>query len=36
VIVAAQAYAESDTGIVAWKQRPAFFRKGVIARVPPL
>ena len=36
VIAAAQAYAESDTGIVAWKQRPAFFRKGVIARVPPL
>ncbi len=36
VIVAAQAYAESDTGIVAWKERPAFFRKGVIARVPPL
>lgn len=36
VIAAAQAYAESDTGIVAWKQRPIFFRKGVIARVPPL
>jgi predicted metal-binding protein len=36
VIAAARAYAESETGVVAWKQRPAFFRKGVIARVPPL
>ena len=35
VIVAARAYAESETGVVAWKQRPIFFRKGVIARVPP-
>lgn len=36
VIAAARAYAESETGVVAWKQRPAFFRKGVISRVPPL
>ncbi len=36
VIAAARAYAESETGVVAWKQRPMFFRKGVIARVPPL
>ncbi len=35
VIDAARAYADSETGVVAWKQRPAFFRKGVIARVPP-
>lgn len=35
VIAAARAYAESETGVVAWKQRPIFFRKGVIARVPP-
>ena len=36
VIEAARAYADSETGVVAWKQRPVFFRKGVIARVPPL
>ncbi len=36
VISAARAYAESETGVVAWKQRPMFFRKGVIGRVPPL
>lgn len=36
VIAAARAYADSETGVVAWKQRPMFFRKGVIARVPPL
>lgn len=36
VIAAARAYAESETGVVAWKQRPMFFRKGVIARIPPL
>lgn len=36
VIAAARAYADSETGVVAWKQRPMFFRKGVISRVPPL
>ncbi len=35
VIDAARAYADSETGVVAWKLRPMFFRKGVIARVPP-
>lgn len=35
VAAAARAYAASDNGIVAWKERPLAFRKGVIARVPP-
>lgn len=36
VVSAALSYAASDNGIVPWKERPAAFRKGVIARVPPL
>ena len=30
-----RAYAASENGIVAWRERPQTFRKGVIARVPP-
>jgi len=29
------AYRRSSNGIVPWAERPAVFRKGVIARVPP-
>ncbi len=36
VVSAASAYASSDNGIVPWKERPPAFRKGVVARVPPL
>ena len=36
VISAALGYAASENGIVPWKERPSCFRKGVIARVPPL
>lgn len=36
VISAALSYATSETGIVPWRERPLFFRKGVIARVPPI
>lgn len=36
IVGAAQAYAASANGIVPWKERPQSFRKGVIARVPPL
>lgn len=36
VIDSARRFAESETGIVAWKDRPACFRKGVISRTPPL
>ena len=30
-----RSYAASSNGIVAWRERPQTFRKGVIARVPP-
>jgi predicted metal-binding protein len=36
IIAAAASYAASGNGIVPWRERPQFFRKGVIARVPPL
>ncbi len=36
VIDSAQRYGESENGIVAWKDRPACFRKGVVSRTPPL
>jgi predicted metal-binding protein len=29
------AYAATPDGIVPWRERPAEFRKGVIARIPP-
>ncbi|GJD96765.1 DUF1636 family protein [Methylobacterium iners] len=29
-------YAETPDGIVPWKARPEAFRKGVVARIPPL
>jgi predicted metal-binding protein len=36
IVEAAQSFAISDNGIVPWRERPQSFRKGVIARVPPL
>ncbi len=36
IVAAASAYDRSDNGIVAWRERPLTFRKGVIARVPPI
>lgn len=36
VIDSALRFAESDSGIVAWKDRPVCFRKGVVSRTPPL
>lgn len=36
IIAAAQSFAASENGIVPWRERPQSFRKGVIARVPPL
>jgi predicted metal-binding protein len=36
IVGAAEAYAASANGIVPWKERPRSFRKGVVARVPPL
>jgi predicted metal-binding protein len=36
VVAMALAFQRSPNGIVPWAERPAPFRKGVIARVPPL
>jgi len=36
VVAAALSHAATEDGIIPWRQRPASFRKGVIARVPPL
>jgi predicted metal-binding protein len=36
VVSAALSFAASENGIVPWRERPASFRKGVIARVPPI
>jgi len=36
IVAAARSFAASDNGIVPWRERPASFRKGVIARVPPV
>jgi predicted metal-binding protein len=36
LIDSARRYAESENGIVAWKDRPVCFRKGVVSRTPPL
>jgi predicted metal-binding protein len=35
IVTAAFSFLASENGIVPWRQRPASFRKGVIARVPP-
>ena len=36
VVAGTLAYQRSENGIVPWKERPASFRKGVVARIPPL
>ena len=36
IVSAVLAYRRSGNGIVPWAERPLTFRKGVIARVPPL
>jgi predicted metal-binding protein len=36
IVAAAESYGASADGIVPWKERPPTFRKGVIARTPPL
>ena len=36
VITAAQNFAATENGIIPWRQRPLSFRKGVVARIPPL
>ncbi len=32
----ARLYAEAPDGLVPWRERPERFRKGVIARIPPM
>ncbi|MGD9543743.1 MAG: DUF1636 family protein [Methylocystis sp.] len=36
VIDSAQSFAATDNGVVAWKDRPDCFKKGVVSRTPPL
>ena len=36
IAAAARCYAATDNGIIPWRERPPSFRKGVVARVPPL
>jgi predicted metal-binding protein len=36
VIAAAESHAASENGLVPWKERPTFFKKGVVSRLPPL
>ncbi|HRN84615.1 MAG TPA: DUF1636 domain-containing protein [Hyphomicrobium sp.] len=36
IVTFARAYEQSSDGIVPWKERPEPFRKGVVARIPPL
>lgn len=36
VVAAAISFQRSSNGIIPWSERPQTFRKGVIARVPPL
>ena len=36
IVAGARAYAATSNGMVPWRERPPIFRKGVVARVPPL
>lgn len=36
VIAAALSFGATSDGIIPWRERPQSFRKGVIARIPPL
>ena len=36
IIAMAARYGESADGIVPWRDRPQCFRKGVVARIPPV
>ena len=35
LLAGASRYAATTDGLVPWRERPAIFRKGVIARIPP-
>ena len=36
IVATALSFVASGNGIVPWRERPASFRKGVIARIPPI
>jgi len=36
ILAAAQLYATAPDGLIPWKMRPDAFKKGVVARFPPL
>lgn len=36
VITAALSFGAAENGIIPWRERPQSFRKGVVARIPPL
>ena len=36
IAAAALAYARTPDGMIPWRQRPPAFRKGVVARIPPI
>ena len=36
ILDAAALYAAADDGLIPWKSRPDAFKKGVVARIPPL
>jgi predicted metal-binding protein len=36
VVTMAVRYGQTNDGIVPWRERPQSFRKGVVARIPPL
>lgn len=35
LLAGAARYAATEDGLIPWRERPAIFRKGVIARIPP-
>ena len=35
IVAAVKGFVASENGIIAWRERPPSFRKGVVARVPP-
>ncbi|OSQ37066.1 DUF1636 family protein [Thalassospira mesophila] len=36
ILKLAEAYAHTETGLVAWRERPETVRRNVIARIPPI
>jgi predicted metal-binding protein len=36
IVAMAVRYSQTHDGIVPWRERPVSFRKGVVARIPPL